>query len=79
MADAFVTVRTSVALGAAVRERRKSLALKQADVAGLGGSGNRFIIELESGKPTVQLQKVMDILDLLGLELAVRPKTGLAA
>lgn len=69
-------VRSTVALGDLVRERRRLLALKQLDVAGLGNTGNRFIIELERGKPTVQLQKVLDVLDLLGLEVVVRPKSG---
>jgi y4mF family transcriptional regulator len=77
--DPAVVVRTSAQLGSAVRERRKTLALKQEDVAGLGGTGNRFIVDLEGGKPTMQIQKVMDILDLLGLELTVRPKVGRAA
>ena len=73
---AFVAVRTSAQLGSVVRDRRKVLALKQEDVAGLGGTGNRFIVELENGKPTMQIQRVMDILDLLGLELAVRPRNA---
>ena len=68
-------IHTSVELGALVRRQRKRLALKQLDIAGLGNTGNRFIVELESGKPTLQLQKVLDVLDLLGLEIVVRPKT----
>jgi HTH-type transcriptional regulator / antitoxin HipB len=65
-----------VELGAIVREQRKRLALKQLDIAGLGNTGNRFIVDLENGKPTVQLQKVLDVMDLLGLEVVVRPKAG---
>jgi HTH-type transcriptional regulator / antitoxin HipB len=71
-----LAVRSSAELGALVRAQRKRLALKQLDIAGLGNTGNRFIVELENGKPTVQLQKVLDIMDLLGLELVVRPKAG---
>ena len=67
-------VRSSTALGAVVRARRKRLALRQLDLAGLGRTGNRFIVELEGGKPTLQLQKVLDVVDLLGLELVVRAK-----
>ena len=67
-------VRSSVTLGAVVRARRKRLALRQLDLAGLGRTGNRFIVELEGGKPTLQLQKVLDVVDLLGLELVVRAK-----
>lgn len=69
-------VRTSAQLGAIVRAQRKQLALKQLDVAGLGNTGNRFIVELENGKPTLQLQKVLDVMDLLGLEVIVRPKAA---
>ena len=67
-------VHSSTELGAIVRDQRKRLALRQLDVAGLGNTGNRFIVELENGKPTVQLQKVLDVMALLGLELVVRPK-----
>lgn len=70
------TLRTAADFGDLVRERRRLLALTQTDVAGLGNTGNRFIIELERGKPTVQLQKALDVLELLGLEIVVRPKSG---
>jgi HTH-type transcriptional regulator / antitoxin HipB len=69
-------IRTSAELGVLVRARRKRLALKQLDIAGLGNTGNRFIVELERGKSTVQLQKVLDVMDLLGLEVIVRVKTA---
>ena len=69
-------IRSSADLGAAVRKQRKRLALRQLDIAGLGNTGNRFIVELESGKPTVQLQKVLDVIDLLGLEVILRPKAA---
>lgn len=71
-----IAVRSSAELGAVVRTQRKRLALKQLDIAGLGNTGNRFIVDLENGKPTLQLQKVLDIMDLLGLELVVRSKRG---
>jgi HTH-type transcriptional regulator/antitoxin HipB len=73
---AGTAVRSSAELGAVARAQRKRMALKQLDIAGLGNTGNRFIVDLENGKPTVQLQKVIDILDLLGLELVVRPRRG---
>ncbi|SIT14589.1 MULTISPECIES: helix-turn-helix transcriptional regulator [unclassified Achromobacter] len=66
--------RTSIELGALVKSVRRSQGLLQADLAGLGNSGNRFVVDLERGKPTLQLQKVLDMLDLLGLEVEVRRK-----
>lgn len=74
--DSEIALRSSAELGAVVRAQRRRLALKQLDIAGLGNTGNRFIVDLENGKPTVQLQKVLDIMDLLGLELVVRSKRG---
>ena len=69
-------VRSSAELGQLLRTRRNLLQLKQADLAGIANTGNRFIVDVESGKPTVQLQKVLDLMDLLGLELVVRPKAA---
>ena len=50
--------------------------LRQLDVAGLANTGNRLIVDIENGKPTVQLQKVLDLLDILGLELVIQAKTS---
>jgi HTH-type transcriptional regulator/antitoxin HipB len=69
-------IRSSVELGAFVREQRKRLGLKQLDLAGLGNTGNRFIVDVENGKPTIQLQKALDLIDLLGLEVVVRAKAA---
>lgn len=74
LADHGLRVQTSVDLGQLIRDQRKRLDLRQTDIAGLGNTGNRFIVDLEKGKPTVQLQKTLDIMDLLGLEVIVRPK-----
>lgn len=53
----------------AVRTRRKELGLTQADAAGLCGVGIRFWSELENGKKTLQLGKVLAVLDRLGIVL----------
>lgn len=75
-AQQTTVVRTSLELGRLVRSQREKFALRQVDVAGLGNTGNRFIVDLENGKPTVQLQKVLDLMDLLGLEVRIQPKAG---
>jgi HTH-type transcriptional regulator / antitoxin HipB len=59
-------------LGALIRRMRKDQNLTQEDISGLAGLGNRFIIDLERGKETVQAQKVLDVLALLGLEVVIR-------
>ncbi|MFQ3786506.1 helix-turn-helix transcriptional regulator [Halomonas sp. A29] len=69
-------VRHSEDLGKLVRQLRTEQGLLQIDLAGLAGTGNRFIVDLERGKPTLQLQKVLDVLDLMGLEVVVQRKGG---
>ena len=72
-------IRCAAELGEVARKQRQMLGLKQGDVAGLGNTGNRFMVDLERGKPTLQLQKTLDVLDLLGLEVVIQPKSGGAA
>lgn len=67
-------VKTVADLGDLVVATRRAQGLTQADVAGLAGLGNRFLVDLEKGKETIQTQKVLDVLALLGLELVVRRK-----
>lgn len=61
-------------LGKIVVNARKEQGLTQVDIAGLAHTGNRFVVDLEKGKPTLQMQKALDILELLGLELVVHKK-----
>jgi y4mF family transcriptional regulator len=53
-------------LGAALRAERKALGLNQADLALAAGVGLRFVVELEAGKPTVQLMRVLRVIAALG-------------
>jgi y4mF family transcriptional regulator len=53
---------------------RKEQGLTQSDISDLAHTGNRYIVDLEKGKPTIQMQKALDVLELLGLELMVRKK-----
>ena len=53
--------------------RRKKLGLRQVDLAELAGVSERFVRLLESGKPTVRLDKVEPVLAVLGLRLALVP------
>lgn len=69
-------VHAAADVGQIVRAQRHALNLRQIDLAGIGNTGNRLIVDIEKGKPTVQLQKVLDVLDLLGLEVVVRQKAS---
>ena len=58
-------------IGQAVRIARRSLGVTQRQVALAAGTGLRFVIDLEKGKPTCQLGKTLAILNTLGVEVAL--------
>ena len=58
-------------LGEAVRVAGKQLRLTQSQIALAAGVGVRFIVELESGKPTVRLEHVLRVIAVLGGELVL--------
>ena len=48
----------------------------QKDLALTSGTGLRFIIELEQGKPTCQLEKTLTVLNTLGIKMELTPPVG---
>ena len=62
-----------MSLGHEIRERRRSLGLLQIDVAEMASVSERFVREAEHDKPTLRLDKLAAVLDVLGLELHTRP------
>lgn len=58
-------------LGRAVRSRRKALGLSQKELSLLAGCGVVFLYELEQGKPTIRMDKLLQILEVLGLGLSL--------
>jgi y4mF family transcriptional regulator len=63
-------------LARAVRARREALGLRQSEVADLAGCSERFVHTLEHAKPSLRLDKVLDVLEVLGLDLLVAPGRG---
>ena len=66
----------SISLGLIVRRERKAQKLKQAELAAVSGVGIRFIVDLEAGKPTLQLEKVLRVIKTLGCDIAITPPVG---
>ena len=62
-------LRTTKELGVLVRETRKAQGISQEQLAGVANTGVRFVSDLENGKPTVQLDKTIKVLEALGLGL----------
>lgn len=57
-----------------LKERRKALGYTQAEVASFCNVGLRFLSELENGKETLQLGKVLKVMNILGLDLFARQR-----
>lgn len=66
----------STSLGLIVRRERKAQNLKQAELAAVSGVGIRFIVDLEAGKPTLQLEKVLRVITTLGCDITITPPAG---
>ena len=62
---------TAADIGTAVRKKRKEDGLTLADAAALCGVGYRFMSDLENGKATVQVGKVLQVLTALGLDVTI--------
>ena len=58
-------------IGARAKAARKGLKLTQKALALTSGTGLRFIIELEQGKPTCQLGKTLTVLNTLGIKITL--------
>lgn len=66
-----------LSLGRAVRAIRKQLGLTQPELAMTAGTSLRFIVEVEKGKPTCQIGKVLTVLATLGVTLDLNPPPGI--
>ncbi|MBP6534691.1 MAG: helix-turn-helix transcriptional regulator [Arenimonas sp.] len=65
----MTSIRSPQQLGDALRAARKQLRLTQPQLALAAGVGVRFIVDLESGKPTLRLETVLRVIDALGGEV----------
>lgn len=60
---------TTEQIGKLVRDTRKAMGVTQSSLALTSGTGQRFISDLEKGKPTCQLGKVLTVLQTLGIKI----------
>jgi transcriptional regulator with XRE-family HTH domain len=66
-----IAIHSVADLGLLARAVRRSSHLRLDDVAGSAGLGPVFVGDVEHGKETVQLGRVLRLLDELGIELVV--------
>lgn len=70
----MVPVHSAEELGHLLRERRRGQGLTLKQVSDHTGFSVRFISEVERGKPTAELQKVIDLAGMLGIDLMAVPR-----
>jgi y4mF family transcriptional regulator len=63
---------TAEKLGELVKTARRRMGVTQRALAMTSGTGVRFIVDLEKGKPTCRLGKALAVLNTLGIEIAVK-------
>lgn len=56
-------------IGQTVRQRRREMRITQAEAAALCKVGTRFLSDLENGKPTLHLGKVLQVLRAFGFQV----------
>lgn len=72
--DLRVTARTPVDIGNFVARTRKARHYTQQEFADLAGVGRRFVSELESGKPTAEIGKIIQVLTALGIDVELKAR-----
>ncbi len=66
----------TIQLGRAVRKQRRAQALRQAELASIAGVGVRFISDLENGKQSLELGRVIKVLETVGLDLNIQQRAA---
>ncbi|MBD5409698.1 MAG: helix-turn-helix transcriptional regulator [Treponema sp.] len=69
-----ILLHSSKDISTVVKERRKALGYTQAEVASFCNVGLRFLSELENGKETLQLGKVLKVVNILGIDLIAKQR-----
>ncbi|HVA08972.1 MAG TPA: helix-turn-helix domain-containing protein [Acidimicrobiales bacterium] len=62
---------TPASLGAAIRHYRKQAGLSQAQLAELAGLNRTYLSNLESGKETEQVRRILRVLHQLGVRMTL--------
>lgn len=70
----FKIIQSTADTGAIVREARKRMNYSQQRLADLAGVGRRFISELESGKPTLEFDRVAKVCAACGIDLFAKSR-----
>ena len=62
-------IKTTKDIGILIKQARKKLNLTQETLAMLSNVGTRFISDIENGKPTCEIEKVLKVAFNLGIKI----------
>lgn len=69
-----MTIQSVHEIGELIRAERKRQKILQQDCADLSGVSLHFLSNLENGKPTVEFQKVLSVLQTLGISMQLHTR-----
>ena len=64
----------AASLGNVIRSRRKKLNYTQGYISEITGLSVSFLSDLENGKPTAEIGKTIEVINLLGLDILVEAR-----
>ena len=67
-------IQTAAELGAAIRNRRLDSGLTQAALADKAGVSRKWLVEVEAGKDSAEVGRVLDVLWAVGLRTDLAPE-----
>lgn len=73
--EPHIIINNAAALGAAIRARRKEVRLSIRELADMLGCSTRFLSEVERGKQSASVGRVIEIAAALGLQLGIGMKS----
>ncbi|MCW5774098.1 MAG: helix-turn-helix transcriptional regulator [Rhodospirillaceae bacterium] len=68
-------VASALDFGHEIRRLRRAAGMTQRELAAAAGVGERFIVELESGKPRCELDRALRVLRMLGAGVTIVPRS----
>ena len=67
--DIVIEALTVAKIGETIKKVRKEQKVTQVQLAQLSNVGYRFVLDLESGKETIQLGKALSVMETLGMRV----------
>ena len=72
----MIEAHTVAKIGEVIKKVRKEQKVTQVQLAQLSNVSYRFVLDLEAGKETIQLGKVVAVMETLGMRINLDPPPG---